>query len=464
MQLKHLLNENTINNTDFKIIIKMLLVLNNSEYREENSGLLADYLVLLKDNFSSFSVNDLLTVYDVFHKIYEPADILNEIQRTASKFLKQLEEESSPFMEVRLKLLMAGICFLPPINRPQLIGIIKNYLRENLAYTDLILLGKIIYYSKLPDESINNVFWNKILTSLIYDKDFKEEDILKVCYYYVSFYNDVGKYRNFNVENKLNKWVDGVVKNGVLTLYPRTLCSLANFVIVFSRNEETLSRIYDKLQENQEQINLTELASLTKSLHVSKSLKYGNFNFYYNKIAILLDDLIAKKSCEQMELTEFFLYIKSCMYLDNGDKEEVLENVEKHFAHTKNLSSRTIKAISQSLYLLNTLVPGVIDEMVGYVIKNQQRLLGFTAERIINLCYQFGYTPKESEAFFEAITNILIRDQERLSGLSYLQTCLALCFFQKLPASFIKQIFNVYFLERLDTELAHCYYKVSNVW
>nr|CAI5839575.1 unnamed protein product [Callosobruchus analis] len=45
--------------------------------------------------------------------------------------------------------------------------------------------------------------------------------------------------------------------------------------------------------------------------------------------------------------------------------------------------------------------------------------------------------------------------EERLTA--FLQSALALCFFNKLPSSFIKQIFTVEFMDKLDAELAGCY-------
>lgn len=50
-----------------------------------------------------------------------------------------------------------------------------------------------------------------------------------------------------------------------------------------------------------------------------------------------------------------------------------------------------------------------------------------------------------------------------MNGLTYLQASLALCYFHRLPQSFIKHIFNVSFLEKLDSELAACYAKVINL-
>lgn len=57
----------------------------------------------------------------------------------------------------------------------------------------------------------------------------------------------------------------------------------------------------------------------------------------------------------------------------------------------------------------------------------------------------------------------VFRDQERLSGLSILQCALSLSFFNQLPVSLIKQIFSIEFMDKLDTELANCYSKVS-IW
>lgn len=55
------------------------------------------------------------------------------------------------------------------------------------------------------------------------------------------------------------------------------------------------------------------------------------------------------------------------------------------------------------------------------------------------------------------------RDQERLSGLAFLQSALSLSYFNKLPSSFVKQIFNVEFMEKLDSELDNCYSKVKDL-
>lgn len=74
--------------------------------------------------------------------------------------------------------------------------------------------------------------------------------------------------------------------------------------------------------------------------------------------------------------------------------------------------------------------------------------------------YYFNYAEVHHKVFHHNNS----RDQERMSGLSYLQACLSLCFFHKLPQFFVKQIFNVEFLEKLDIELANCYFKVKNIF
>lgn len=55
----------------------------------------------------------------------------------------------------------------------------------------------------------------------------------------------------------------------------------------------------------------------------------------------------------------------------------------------------------------------------------------------------------------------IFRDKSRFSGLAFLQACLGLCYFHRLPEILVKLTFSVEFLEKLDEELSNCYAKVS---
>lgn len=363
-------------------------------------------------------------------------------------------------MEARLKLLTASACFSSAINRTSLKKAIVNYLTYRLSGPNLALLGRIIFFTKSSDETICNMFWDKLTKALVTDPTFRETNLLKLSSFYLTFHNEINGYRNFNFENRMNSWLEDLVNEEFLILFPKVLCSIGTFIIVFGRNEYVLSKILDKLQESQEQLRHIDIFSLAKSLKITRDLKYQNFNFYYQKIENLIINTLSRKNFN-LKQNELNLFIKSWIYLEKTENNEIFENVCKELKIEGHLTSKSIKNYYFSLYSTDILMPDILDEMAGYVVKNQERILGFNAQKVINLCYFLGYTPQNSKAFFKVITDIMLRDQERLSGLSYLQSCLALCFFQKLPDSFIKQVFNVYFLEKLDAELANCYYKVS---
>nr|CAD7434035.1 unnamed protein product [Timema monikensis] len=102
-----------------------------------------------------------------------------------------------------------------------------------------------------------------------------------------------------------------------------------------------------------------------------------------------------------------------------------------------------------------------IDHLVGYTIEQSEHLLGDTVEKLLHLCYYLGYTPSHSDEFFVASVNAILRDKERMQGLSLLHSALALCFFHKLPEPLVQFIFTVDFLERMDDEISQCYSKAT---
>lgn len=48
-----------------------------------------------------------------------------------------------------------------------------------------------------------------------------------------------------------------------------------------------------------------------------------------------------------------------------------------------------------------------------------------------------------------------------MSGLSLVQSCLALCFYKSVPEQLINQVFCVKFIQRIDDEIQICYSKAT---
>ncbi|ENN83497.1 hypothetical protein YQE_00144, partial [Dendroctonus ponderosae] len=132
-------------------------------------------------------------------------------------------------------------------------------------------------------------------------------------------------------------------------------------------------------------------------------------------------------------------------------------------ARTKHMSSKVMEHICFILFCTKSLILAlsrtVLNLCTNYIIEYKENIVGFNVEKILHMLYQLNYEPVYEKEFFETVINIFIRDQDRMSGLSFLQGALSLCFFQQMPKSFVKQIFNVEFLDKLDVELANCYFR-----
>jgi hypothetical protein len=101
--------------------------------------------------------------------------------------------------------------------------------------------------------------------------------------------------------------------------------------------------------------------------------------------------------------------------------------------------------------------------------------------QILYSCYILGYQPDDykTEAFkksaeiiirllfdfvrlnfFYATPNKIFRDFPYMTGLSIIQSCLALSFYKSLPEVLIHKVFSIDFIRRLEQEIKMCYSKV----
>lgn len=122
----------------------------------------------------------------------------------------------------------------------------------------------------------------------------------------------------------------------------------------------------------------------------------------------------------------------------------------------------------------------MLERLLNYIVENKDYITGGTVERILTCCYNLGYIPEDNKALQYSVEivmrfdilmvshwqNILIfnnfnfRDFPFMSGLSIIQSCLALGFFKILPIHLVNAVFNIEFIKRLEQEIQLCYSKV----
>ncbi|KAF2905968.1 hypothetical protein ILUMI_00199 [Ignelater luminosus] len=453
-----LMEKDVLTSKHSRVILKILTFLSHSRWSDKNTILMSKLMMLLKNNLHTLNVYDFFIVYEIMYKNHEPGDLLTEMQRCASRLLLLLDEDQNLASEIKLKLLSSLVCFSSPKQRPEYEKTLSTYIKDSHSLTSLFDLLRILTFVK-PDSKLCDEFWDNVLETVDSQKIYRDSDnLLKLSQRYINFSNDLN-YRHKRFEESMLNWLKKEMDSGTFTLIPSKCAIASTFIFSCESDKFVIDSIMKRITDNWEQLNHADCLHISKGLRnietMRKSLMSGN---QFNLINVALDRAINEKLISMGESTKVNFLLKSCIYRRKCNKE-LINKLLMHFKPEHRLSSNSIRNIIFSLQSTNGLLPDILDNIADYVISYKDNLLGFNAEKVAYLCYYLGYLPNNSDQLFQVITDIILRDQERISGLSYIQAALSLCFFYKLPESFIKNIFNVTFLEKLDAELATCYFK-----
>ncbi|CAH1976025.1 unnamed protein product [Acanthoscelides obtectus] len=216
---------------------------------------------------------------------------------------------------------------------------------------------------------------------------------------------------------------------------------------------ETLSRYKEEVH-----LFLREKRLNTKDSTLLKIIMFLNYPQWRNQNIVLISQCILtlKEDINSFRVNELLMIYEAAI-LRNDLDHQIIENMLVKFKQMDYMSSKILENICYIYLATDSLVPEAVNKCTEYIVNNHQNVIGFNAEKILYLCYYLAYYPINADKFLGVVIDTIIRDQERLSGLVFLQSALALCFFNKLPSSFIKQIFTVEFMDKLDAELASCY-------
>ncbi|KAF5301434.1 hypothetical protein FQA39_LY02163 [Lamprigera yunnana] len=450
-KLKERLHDSLPGHDTFKAYLRFISFLNHPKWSNRCMNLSSEIILRMKNNLHLLDMYELFIVFESFLKNHEPGDMITEIQRCASKIFVKFEE--APF-EIKLKLLSCIICFSSPMNRSDYEKMILKFLHEPLSLPSLYDLLKILIFIK-PSHVLCKLYWDNVVNFL------KRKDVeldigvlLQLGSKYMNFNNDLC-YRHKEFECYIMGRLKDEYKKGILFLFPSKFAVAAGFILAYGEQGELLDFVANEIVEHWGQFSHLDC------FHISKGLQHLSKINLTPKQFEMIQDALNKFVIENALINDALknnLLIKSCIYRNKVDKK-LINKLYKHFKIEEGVSSTSLRNIAFSLQTTNTLLPEVVQSLCDYALSYRNYLIGFNAERLVYLCYHLGYYPNNYNKVFEVIADIIIRDRERMTGLSYIQAALSLCFFHTLPNSFIQHIFNVNFLEKLDTELSNCYFK-----
>lgn len=415
-KLKSLLSQEIITAEDTDVLIKVILFLHYPQWRHKHAELLSKCILLLKPKISQLSLSEILVLNEVIVKTQEPANILFELQRYTAKLMRELEENDSTAYQKRLKLANSLIQLSAPTQRPESELMIRKYFLYPLNGKCLIELLKAMQYIKIMDPLFCKSFWDKMLTELEHDEEFKSEYMMKVCYLYMSCHKCL-PYRHFKLEKRLNQWIEGLIETSPLLEDTKNFISVASFVIPYGNDVSIINYITNMFRDNWERFGPLDCAGLARGLHIGKNItKNVHLKDRYYSILCNTSDKIIEKVLEDRQHDEKHpidvnitnVLMKSYVYRNKMD-HSMVDKLLLTYKDDTYLSSKQIRNLTMCLLLSSALLPGIIDRMVDYVCKCKESIMAFNAEKVAFLCYYLGYIPKKSEVFSKILVDLILR-------------------------------------------------------
>ncbi|GLV37150.1 uncharacterized protein CBL_02020 [Carabus blaptoides fortunei] len=463
-----LIEDDVIKNDDCRVIIKALRFLSQPQWHDCNTTTINKLMYLLKGRIDKLTSKELIILFKVFQMQREPADMLEEIQKHASKLLQKMEGEIDSSVETILDLLSCIVSFSSPLQRPRFEKLAKRYIENNLTPLSLSALYKILYHIKSSDTELCNIFWDRLLQCVQNDTP---TDILpsliSICHKYMHFSQDIGtRYRYYKFENTIIKMLLTELDINLLSYIPSKFARIASFIIAYSNDIETAENTLQRLIDMSHRFNSGDCLIVSKGLQFAlENIKFRKDNDVMkllNSLTESLDKCIVKEMKQNNDLPNINILLRGYMIRKgNMNHELFLKLIKQYDVNSEIFSSNIAKDLAFALQRNNCFVPESIDLLTNYVIKKKEAVLGNIAEKVLSLCYKHGYTSKNNDEFLTVASKLIIRDKNRFSGLAFLQACLGLCYFHRLPELLVKLTFSVEFLEKLDEELSNCYAKMT---
>ncbi|RZC31754.1 uncharacterized protein BDFB_008114, partial [Asbolus verrucosus] len=345
-----------ITSEDYKVILQIISFLNYPKWRDKNSLLIAKCILLIKNNLSALNANEIIFLYEIFFKIQEPGEILNELQRCSSKHFHQLDDAITT---QKIILLSTIIYFSSPHLRTEFQRILKKYVENCNDLSNLLHLRKLLSHVKISDNQLCELYWDKVLKCL--RSDTKNIDLLKLSHSYMNFSIDINNYRHQEFEKEIMKLLEDLIMETNYRFFPQKLANILSFVFIYGNNDTLLEHLVDNLETNWEQLRYIDCLKLALSLRIFSEMdkKYIKLP-YAQRIDKVLDKIISKEAEGDGDLWKNNALVKSCIFKNSITTEwttKLLINY-KNFEH---LSSKNIENISYCFHMTNTLIPEVVD-------------------------------------------------------------------------------------------------------
>ncbi|GAB0092173.1 uncharacterized protein DMENIID0001_071490 [Sergentomyia squamirostris] len=465
-KVDELYQQGIISSSTPRCILRVVNFLNFIYWSQDNNLLIRSLILLLRDAIPDMDTRDLVGLCQVFQSRLEPANLLPAIKVQSEKLL-----DSQPSAE----LLECFIMDAMPETRTRVAEEAEKIIQKGgiTSLTNYSGLFKVLRSLKMSNARLFNAYWSHVLEKISSDELEKENyRLARHCHRYMHFNNNIGgTYRFYKFERHLVNLIMQELETGMSRYIPSKFAKIAPFVIAYGHTEKSREKlpefIVERIEAMRDQFSAKDCLNLSRGIQIALEMRFKN------QIIDNLGNQLARIETVINACTEKFLAQNDISLIDlsslirgyNARKasrttylfERLIRRYEKI---TTELNSRLIRDITFNINASQFHLPKMCDKMIEYLKRNEKYVIGDTTEKILYSCYNIGYQIEDEEVF-ETASNIIDRDFNYMSGLSIVQSCLALCFYKALPVDLVNRVFCTDFIQRLEHEIRLCYSKAT---
>ncbi|XP_023166285.2 FAST kinase domain-containing protein 1, mitochondrial isoform X2 [Drosophila hydei] len=466
-----LLQSGTLSSETPKTLLKLLHMLNLSNWSHLNTAIIRQLLLTLRNCVPELESNDLKIVCRTFLHHQEPAALVEPLKQATTALLQQ---------EPTADVLSCAVPFGSLQQRDDYMQQFRQLLQSKSAWQLPNASGhlfSVLRALKIADVRYCDAYWSAVAAELpSCAKDLTHLRFLRDCQRYMNFNNNLGgTYRHQEVERKLSRLCIQAIEQDVAGRLPTKFARLAAFVLGYGQTPFAWKKfpnvLLSKMLAMAPQFDIQDCFLLSRGVQIACELRFRQH--VPHLLAMQLDTMdsiliacaerhLSNSEEQPLNASDLSILVRTLSHRKTLKNTQVYNQALAHYKslNCNDLNSRVVREMAYNFNASHYFVPELLESMFEYVTQQHEHITGDTVEKVLTCAYNLGYTPASLEALDYAAL-VLIRDFDHMSGLSLVQSCLALCFYKSIPEQLINQVFCVKFIQRIEDEIQICYSKAT---
>ncbi|XP_030555917.1 uncharacterized protein LOC115759182 [Drosophila novamexicana] len=470
-RVQELLQCGTLGSDTPKALLKLLHMLNMPRWSHLNTALIRQLLLGLRSCLPTLEPSDLKSVCRTFLHHQEPVALMQPLKMATERLLQQ---EPTP------DALSCAVPFASLQQRDAYIQQFRQLLHSKAAWQLPNASGhffSVLRALKIADVRICDAYWSAVVGVLSNDpQEQRHLRFLRHCQRYMNFNNNLGgTYRHQGVERTLSRMCLDAIERDVAGRLPAQFARLASFVLAYGQTpfgwKKFPNLLLSKMLAMAPQFDIQDCFLLGRGMQIACELRFRQHVPHLLAMQLSTMDSILIACAERhlgnseqqpLNASDLSVLVRTLSHRKTLKNTQVYNQALLHYKtlQCNDLNSRVLREMAYNFNASHFFVAGLLESMFDYIAQQHEHITGDTVEKVLTCAYNLGYTPASLEALDYAAL-VLLRDFDHMSGLSLVQSCLALCFYKTIPEQLVNRVFCVKFIQRIEDEIQICYSKAT---